>query len=245
MFLVRNWKFKEHKVGLVGGNAYITGELSEQDINEGNKEARQSIIKSFQKISGFLLPFPGSKINEGNEDSSASGINENKYWIRNNTTNRIALRFTQQSLFIFYLAGEEEKLFLEQLEESFRFILDEIQVKSLNPEQPLKAEYVYTIFTEFEKNCNENELPEVDASYAAQVAIGNQVAIAQTLEDYKIKITRTRDTIPKNTKDLFNNLNIENEKFKAEAISNFRNKSKKLLGGSVNEEKSVGILKQV
>ena len=79
MFLVRNWKFKNHEVGLAGGNAYITEELSVQDINEGNKEARQSIIKSFQKISGFLLPFPGSKINEGNEDSSASGINENKY----------------------------------------------------------------------------------------------------------------------------------------------------------------------
>ena len=75
------------------------------------------------------------------------------------------------------------------------------------------------------------------------MAIGNQVAIAQTLEDYKIKITRTRDTIPKNTKDLFDNLNIENEKFKDEAISNFGNK--KILGGSENVEKSVGILKQV
>ena len=79
MFLVRNWKFIEHKVGLDGGNAYIAEELSVQDINEGNKEARQSIIKSFQKISGFLLPFPGSRINEGTEVSSASGINENKY----------------------------------------------------------------------------------------------------------------------------------------------------------------------
>ena len=134
---------------------------------------------------------------------------------------------------------------MEQLKESFRFILDEIQVKSLNPDQPLNAKYVYTLFTEFEKNCNEKKLPEVRASYTAQVEIGNQVAIAQTIADYKIKITRTRDTIPKNTKDLFNNLNIENEKFKAEAISNFRNKSKKLLGGSVNEEKSIGILKQV
>ena len=88
-FLVRNWKFSDYQFGSVGGNKYVAEKLAAQDIkggNEKNKKARESVTKSFQEISGFLLPYPGRRINEGKfsdqmKESATYGIH--RTWILN------------------------------------------------------------------------------------------------------------------------------------------------------------------
>ena len=139
--------------------------------------------------------------------------------------------------------SDEEELFLKELQESFKTILEKLQVKTINPGQPLKAKDVYKLFAEFEKNYNERKVPDVRASFSFIMDFANQRDIAQTLKDYELKIADKFDTIPKNTNDLFDHFNMEHEKFKAEAISNFRNKTR--LGGSEKNAEYLDKLKQV
>ena len=77
--------------GSVAGNNYIEKQLAVRDGNGGNaenKKARESITKSFQQISGFLLPYPGKRISEGafcnhaEGSSTSSGKTEIKYLIK-------------------------------------------------------------------------------------------------------------------------------------------------------------------
>ena len=95
MFLVRNWKLVNRgelwvKYGSVAGNNYIKNQLAVRDGNGGNaenKKARESITNSFQQISGFLLPYPGKRIIEGEfcdhtEGLFASGKTRIKYLIK-------------------------------------------------------------------------------------------------------------------------------------------------------------------
>ena len=83
----------------------------------------------------------------------------------------------------------------------------------------------------------------MSASFAVMVELGNQLAVNQTLKDYEMKITDRCNAIPKNTNDLFDNLNDEHETCKAKALSDFMNKRR--LGGSQNIEKYIDKLKQV
>ena len=120
---------------------------------------------------------------------------------------------------LWLILSDEEELFLKELKESFKNILENLQVKTINPNQPLKAEDVYKLFAEFEKKYNERKFPDVRASFSFIMEFANQHAdIAQTLKDYELKIADKFDTIPKNIKDLFDNLKIEHTKFKTEAI---------------------------
>jgi atlastin len=67
IFLLRDWQFtQEHEYGAAGGEELIKEYL---DTNDNQKQTAQKvrnhISKCFEKISGFLLPSPGSNVTEG------------------------------------------------------------------------------------------------------------------------------------------------------------------------------------
>ena len=75
LFLIRDWPFPyEYPYGFEGGQKYIDYKFNLEHHDEGTS-ARKNIRSYFGSVSGFLMPNPGTEVNEYDFDGRKSTLN--------------------------------------------------------------------------------------------------------------------------------------------------------------------------
>jgi hypothetical protein len=80
IFLIRDFADDDFALGYEGGDPYLTEEvlsLTKASGNEAAQSVRKNIHTSFEKINGFLLPFPGEAVRRKAFDGSWKDLNSN------------------------------------------------------------------------------------------------------------------------------------------------------------------------
>jgi hypothetical protein len=76
VFLIRDWADEDFGIGYEAGNKYLHEEvLSLNTNNKAAQSVRKNIHKSFEKINGYLLPFPGEAIRTTGFDGRWKNLN--------------------------------------------------------------------------------------------------------------------------------------------------------------------------
>jgi atlastin len=125
IFLIRDFPDDEFALGYEGGDAYLNEEvlsLTKASDNEVVQSVRENIHISFEKINGFLLPFPGKAVRQKSFDGSWKDLDSN---FVTNLENIIESMFKPENLvkkkiFDVDVTGETYRQYINDYLESFK-----------------------------------------------------------------------------------------------------------------------------